>query len=133
MNDSRAQETAQTIRRLVFCSGKVYSDLLAVQQEIEEKLQVALVRLEQLYPFPGEAIEAVLAGYPNLTEVVWLQEEPANMGAWWYVHLQLETLLDGRWPLRYIGRPSRSSPAEGSTTWHKRNQQAITQHAFKFE
>jgi 2-oxoglutarate dehydrogenase E1 component len=133
LNDARAKETAGTIRRLVLCSGKVYVDLLAVQQEIEEELSVAIVRLEQLYPFPSEQVESVLDGYQNLSEVVWVQEEPANMGAWTYVRFRLEELLDGRYPLRYIGRPRRASPAEGSATWHKRNQQAITQHAFKFE
>jgi 2-oxoglutarate dehydrogenase E1 component len=55
------------------------------------------------------------------------------MGAWMYVHYLLEELLDGRLPLRYIGRPQRTSPAEGSATWHKRNQQAIVEHAFKFQ
>jgi 2-oxoglutarate dehydrogenase E1 component len=92
-----------------------------------------LVRVEQLYPFPNEHLQAVLDGYPNLTEVVWLQEEPANMGAWLYVRFRLESLLDGHLPLRYIGRPSRTSPAEGSATWHKRNQQVITEQAFEFE
>ena len=133
LNDARAKETAGTIRRLVLCSGKIYVDLLAVQQEIEEELPVAVVRLEQLYPFPSEQVKSVLDGYQNLSEVVWVQEEPANMGAWTYVRFRLEEVLDGRYPLRYIGRPRRASPAEGSATWHKRNQQAITQHAFKFE
>jgi 2-oxoglutarate dehydrogenase E1 component len=133
LNDTKAQARADTIRRLVLCSGKVYVDLLAVQQESAEDLPVALVRLEQLYPFPTEQLQTVLDDYQNLNEVVWLQEEPANMGAWTYVRFQLEELLAGRYPLRYIGRPRRASPAEGSATWHKRNQQAITQHAFKFE
>jgi 2-oxoglutarate dehydrogenase E1 component len=133
LNDGRAEKMADSIRRLVLCSGKVYVDLLTVQEKMEDELQVALVRLEQLYPFPQEQVQAVLYGYPNLNEVVWLQEEPANMGAWSFVRFQLEEMLDGRLPLRYIGRPQRSSPAEGSATWHKRNQQAIAQHAFKFE
>jgi 2-oxoglutarate dehydrogenase E1 component len=133
LNDGRARETADTIRRLVLCSGKVYVDLLAVQEKIEGDLQIAVVRLEQLYPFPDEQLRTVLDGYQNLTEVVWVQEEPANMGAWTYVRFRLEELLDGRYPLRYIGRPRRASPAEGSAAWHARNQQAITQHAFKFE
>jgi 2-oxoglutarate dehydrogenase E1 component len=92
-----------------------------------------LVRVEQLYPFPNEQLQVVLDSYPNLEEVVWLQEEPANMGAWYYVRFRLEAMLDGRLPLRYIGRPSRTSPAEGSATWHKRNQQVITEQAFEFE
>jgi 2-oxoglutarate dehydrogenase E1 component len=132
LDDTRALETADTIRRLILCSGKVYADLLPMQQAIEDKLQIALIRVEQLYPFPGEQLQKVLAGYPNAEEVVWVQEEPANMGAWTYIRPALEGIL-GDVPLRYIGRPARSSPAEGSTTWHKRNQQAITEHAFKFD
>jgi 2-oxoglutarate dehydrogenase E1 component len=133
LNDTKAVETAESIRRLVLCSGKVYVDLLAVRQKLDGDVPVALVRVEQLYPFPNEQLQVVLDSYPNLEEVVWLQEEPANMGAWYYVRFRLEALLDGRLPLRYIGRPSRTSPAEGSATWHKRNQQVITEQAFEFE
>ena len=122
-------ENSAQVRRLVFCSGKVHLDLVEIQAE-QAGLQVAIARLEQLYAFPEAEIQHELARYPNLEEVVWLQEEPANMGAWEFVRWRLEALIDGRWPLRYIGRPRRSSPAEGSSTWHKRNQQAITKHAF---
>ncbi len=137
--DALALARAEEIRRLVFCSGKVFVDLIEIQQRIlEEKkeLTVALTRVEQLYPFPDEEVQAALAAYPNLEEVVWLQEEPANMGAWEFVRPCLEQWIDGREhgriPLRYIGRPRRTSPAEGSTTWHRRNQQAITEYAFEF-
>ncbi len=120
------------VRRLVLCSGKVYVDLAAVQDN-QEQFNVALARVEQLYSFPEAEIEAVLSRYPNLAEVVWLQEEPANMGAWEFMRWRLEGVIDGRFPLRYIGRPARSSPAEGSSAWHRRNQKAITEFAFAFE
>lgn len=133
--DQKAQSRVDQVKRLVLCSGKVYLDLVEIQKRnLEEKdtLLVALTRVEQLYPFPEPDIETEMDLYPNLEEVVWLQEEPANMGAWGYVRPCLETMTEGRWPLRYIGRPRRASPAEGSTTWHKRNQRAITEHAFNF-
>ncbi len=133
ISDERAQ--ADEVRRLVLCSGKVFVDLVEIQERIlEEKntLSVALTRVEQLYPLPEAAIEAEMLRYPNLEEVVWLQEEPANMGAWEFVRLRLSEISNGRYTVRYIGRPRRTSPAEGSTAWHRRNQQAITEHAFNF-
>jgi 2-oxoglutarate dehydrogenase E1 component len=136
IDDEAAQAQADKIRRLVFCSGKVHVDLFNVQQRLleeEERLDVALVRVEQLYSFPEEEISAVLDSYPNIEEVIWMQEEPANMGAWIFVQPRLNRLINGRWPLRYIGRPRRASPAEGSSAWHNRNQRAITEHAFNFE
>ena len=83
-----------------------------------------------MYPFPLIDIEPLLAEYPNLAEIVWLQEEPANMGAWSFAQPLLLELLAGRWPLRYIGRARRASPAEGSSAWHHVNQQEIVRQAF---
>jgi len=131
--DELAQTRPDEVRRLVLCSGKVFVDLVEIQERLlaeEDTLAVALIRVEQLYPFPKAAIEAQLALYPHLTELVWLQEEPVNMGAWEFARPCLMEMSDGRFPLRYIGRPRRASPAEGSTTWHRRNQQAITEYAF---
>jgi 2-oxoglutarate dehydrogenase E1 component len=90
-----------------------------------------LVRVEQLYPFPSDQIREVLDGYPRLREVCWVQEEPENMGAWEFVRPLLEQLIDGRWPLRYIGRVRNSSPSEGSATWHNANQRAIVAQTFE--
>lgn len=135
IDDPLASQHPEQIRRVVLCSGKVWVDLVAVQKQIQEatgKVEVALVRVEQLYIFPGEAVKQVLAGYANAEEVVWMQEEPVNMGAWDFVRPRIERVLEGKVPLRYIGRPRRASPAEGSTTWHTRNQKAITEHAFDF-
>ena len=133
--DQQAHQRNEEVRRLVLCSGKVFVDLIEIQERLlveEDKLPVALTRVEQLYPFPEAAVIEELNRYPNLEEVVWVQEEPANMGAWEFVRPLLQNLCDGRMPLRYIGRPRRSSPAEGSTSWHRSNQKAITEHAFKF-
>ncbi|MEM7336741.1 MAG: 2-oxoglutarate dehydrogenase E1 component [Chloroflexota bacterium] len=132
IDDAKAKKVPNQIRRLLLCSGKVYIDLLAVQGK-QEKLEAAIVRVEQLYSLPEEEIRNVIASYPNLEEVVWMQEEPANMGAWSFMRPHIERILDNQLSLRYIGRPRRASPAEGSSTWHKRNQAALTEFAFKFE
>ncbi len=133
--DERSFERAEEVRRLVLCSGKVFVDLVEIQEHLleeENKLPVALTRVEQLYPLPENSILDEMKRYPNLEEVVWMQEEPANMGAWKFIQPCLEEYVNGRWLVRYIGRPRRASPAEGSTTWHRRNQKAITEHAFEF-
>ncbi len=117
------------VRRLVFCSGKVAVDLDSSPRR-EECPDVAVCRIEQLFPLPCADIEAAIAACTNLEEVVWLQEEPANMGAWDFMRPRLKEILDGRVPLRYLGRPRRSSPAEGSAAWHASNQEALVSHAF---
>jgi 2-oxoglutarate dehydrogenase E1 component len=121
------------VRRLVFCTGKVYVDLAASKQRTEgpNRGAVSLMRVEQLYVFPTAELGAILDQYPNLSEVVWVQEEPENMGAWDYVRPRLAHLIAGRWPLRYIGRPRASSPAEGSTAWHVANQGKIVDAVFE--
>jgi 2-oxoglutarate dehydrogenase E1 component len=82
--------------------------------------------VEQLYPFPGEELAQVVEGYAALREVVWLQEEPANMGAWEFVRPLLEEAVSRRGlPVRYIGRPRSASPSEGSAAWHAVNQRAL--------
>ena len=118
------------VRRLVLCSGKVAVDLMTSEQR-KGNPNVAIARVEQLYPFPDTAIGDVMARYPKLREVCWVQEEPENMGAWEFVRPLLESLIDGRWPLRYIGRIRNSSPSEGSSSWHAANQRAIVEQAFE--
>ncbi len=126
-------------RRLVLCSGKVYYDLVAAQERAGEVSTsgngraggIAVVRVEELYPFPAEAIAEIIARYPNLEEVVWLQEEPRNMGAWAFVAPRLRDILRGRLPLRYIGRTRRASPAEGSYHWHVLEQERLVGAALR--
>jgi 2-oxoglutarate dehydrogenase E1 component len=92
---------------------------------------VALVRVEQIYPFPADALQAVLKKYTKLRDVCWVQEEPENMGAWEFVRPLLEQVIEGRCPLRYVGRARNSSPSEGSAAWHQLNQRAVVAQAFE--
>ena len=92
---------------------------------------VAIARVEQVYPFPADLITELCERYSGLREVCWVQEEPENMGAWEFVRPLLETMIDGRWPLRYIGRSRNSSPSEGSSSWHAANQRAIVEQVFE--
>jgi 2-oxoglutarate dehydrogenase E1 component len=130
LDDEEARRQPGKIRRLVLCSGKVYVDLVSSERR-KTRNGVAIARVEQVYPFPFEQIRDLLDAYPALREVCWVQEEPENMGAWEFVRSLLEQLLDGRWPLRYIGRVRNSSPSEGSAAWHAINQRAIVEQAFE--
>ncbi len=115
------------VERIVACSGKVYYDLLARREE-ESSDAVALVRIEQLYPFPADQVREIVASYPNAREIVWTQEEPANMGAWTYIRPRLEEVA-GSAEVRYNGRPERASPAEGYVSTHEATQREIVQRA----
>ncbi|HZD05399.1 MAG TPA: hypothetical protein VE173_10785, partial [Longimicrobiales bacterium] len=114
------------IHRVVLCQGKFYYDLLRYREE-QERDDVALVRLEQVYPFPADRLREHLDRYEG-AEVVWAQEEPENMGAWRFVHLKLERLLDLR--IDHVARAESPSPATGSSTVHKREQQDLLERAF---
>ncbi|MBI4789983.1 MAG: 2-oxoglutarate dehydrogenase E1 component [Chloroflexi bacterium] len=127
IDDDRARDQ---IKRLVFCSGKVYIDLVTSEHR-EKNPSVAIIRVEQLYPFPEAEIRAVLDEYQKIEEIVWLQEEPENMGAWAFVRPLLGELTGERVPLRYIGRPRNSSPAEGSLARHVANQKQLIEKAFE--
>ncbi len=130
IDDEQAREHATQVRRLILCSGKVYIDLVSSERR-QDGRSIAICRVEQLYPFPEDDLRAVVDGYPDLEEVMWVQEEPRNMGAWEFLRLQLARPIDGRWPLHYIGRPRSSSPAEGSSAWHARNQEALIKQAYE--
>jgi 2-oxoglutarate dehydrogenase E1 component len=129
IDDDDARRRAKSIKRVVLCSGKVYVDLVTSEQR-KTMPDVALVRVEQLAPFPVVALRDVLSGYPALRDVVWLQEEPENMGAWEFMRPLLAELIGDRYPLRYIGRARSASPSEGSLAWHQLNQRAIIERAF---
>jgi 2-oxoglutarate dehydrogenase E1 component len=123
LDDPGANHDAVT--RLILCSGKLYYDI--VGHELRgERGNVAVARLEQLYPFPVDAYAELVAGYPHLTEIVWAQEEPQNMGAWRTIRHRLEA---PRVPLSYVGRPWRASPSEGYPTAHLREQDRIVRAA----
>jgi 2-oxoglutarate dehydrogenase E1 component len=112
------------VRRLVIASGKVYYDIVGHDRRAE-RLETAVARLEQLYPFPVAEAASLVASYPALEEVVWAQEEPQNMGAWRAIRHRLEEAIGGRVPLRYVGRPWRASPSEGYPTAHLQEQERI--------
>ncbi|HEX6669466.1 MAG TPA: hypothetical protein VF061_07895, partial [Gemmatimonadales bacterium] len=123
MNGDRKQ-----IRRLVLCSGKVYYDLLTEADKMGHG-RPALVRLEQLYSFPWTEMRAVLGRYGKLEELVWVQEEPRNMGAWTYVEPKLRELAPAGVEVLYAGRPERASPAEGYPAAHTAEQGRIIREA----
>ena len=120
---------AKQVTRLIACSGKVYYDL--VKQRTEKKAtDVAIIRVEQLYPFPHKALAAELKRYPKLEEVVWCQDEPQNQGAWFFVqHNILENMSDGM-KLAYAGRPASASPACGYAHLHQEQQKSLLNAAF---
>ena len=132
IDDAEARTRAKSVKRLVLCSGKVSVDLISSERRAAAK-DVAIARVEQLYPFPKAALTEVLSGYSSLEDVVWLQEEPENMGAWEFMRPLLEELLAERVPLRYIGRTRSSSPSEGSSAWHQLNQRVLVEQAFDVE
>ncbi|MGZ3748417.1 MAG: 2-oxoglutarate dehydrogenase E1 component, partial [Pseudobdellovibrionaceae bacterium] len=118
---------------VVFVSGKLYYDILE-EREKNKKENVALVRLEQIYPFPAQQVAAVLKSYPKLKNLIWTQEEPKNMGAFQHVYFKFAELLaqEGlKLAIEYIGRPERSSPATGSIYRHQVEQNKIIQGCFK--
>jgi 2-oxoglutarate dehydrogenase E1 component len=129
IDDRGARARARDIRRLILCSGKVFVDADTSERRKDEPA-IAICRVEQLYPFPSDAVASVIAAYPLVRDVVWLQEEPENMGAWEFVRPLLEELLAGRCPLRYVGRARSASPSEGSAAWHQINQKALIAQAF---
>ncbi|NLI83478.1 MAG: 2-oxoglutarate dehydrogenase E1 component [Deltaproteobacteria bacterium] len=113
-------------RRILFCSGKIFYELLQARRRAEA-LSCAILRFEQLYPFPVEQIKGVLGAYESATEYCWVQEEPENMGAWQFLRTLLEPLLPGR--LHYVGRPAAASPASGYHQLHRVEQEAILRRA----
>ncbi len=129
MDDPRAQDRRDQVTRLILCSGKIAIDLDSSPLR-DEATGVAVARVEQLAPFQNTAISNVIANYPNLQEIVWLQEEPKNMGSWLFVRPRLRELVNQVFPIRYIGRPEGSSPAEGSLDKHTIQQAAIVAAAF---
>ena len=120
------------VKNLTLCSGRIYIDLVTSDLR-KENPDDAIVRVEQLYPFPRKELEGILSDYPNLERLIWVQEEPLNMGAWNYVRPHLRTLVEDRLTLHYVGRPESSSPAEGSSTLYRINQQSLIEQAFDFD
>ncbi len=115
---------AGDVRRLVFCSGRVYYDLTRLRQE-QNIADVAIVRLEELYPFPVEDYARTVAAYEHASEIVWCQEEPQNQGAWYQIRHRLQEPLNDRHQLFYAGRPGAAAPASGIFALHEFKQEAL--------
>jgi 2-oxoglutarate dehydrogenase E1 component len=116
------------VRRLVFCSGKVFYDI-AGHEARPQADTTSLIRIEQLYPFPARAVSDVVAAYPTVEEMIWAQEEPLNMGAYRSIRHRLEDALPTGVPLRYVGRTWRASPSEGYPAAHLAEQERIVSEA----
>ena len=124
-----AEISADKVKRIIACSGKVYYDLVKRREE-KKGGDAAIIRVEQLYPFPHKAFAAEIKRYPNATEVVWCQDEPQNQGAWFFVqHYIHENMTDGQ-RLGYAGRPASASPAVGYSHLHQEQQKALLDQAF---
>ena len=127
--EQNADIAADKVKRIVACSGKVYYDLMKKREE-KKITDVALIRVEQLYPFPHKAFSAEIKRYPNAAEVVWCQDEPQNQGAWFFVqHYIHENMLDGQ-KLGYAGRAASASPAVGYAHLHQEQLKALLDQAF---
>lgn len=131
--DAFTAKQAKDIKRVIFCSGKVYYDLADARHASATAKSIALIRLEQLYPFPEVQVRAAIEALPRKADIVWCQEEPQNMGAWMYVRDSLsaclETLAWETLRIRYIGRRAAASPAVGSDKRHAREQATLIEEA----
>jgi 2-oxoglutarate dehydrogenase E1 component len=128
-NKEEVIKKADKVKRLIACSGKVYYDLVKKREE-KGADDVAIIRVEQLYPFPHKVFATELKKYPNATDIVWCQDEPQNQGAWFFVqHYIHENMLEGQ-KLGYSGRAASASPAVGYSHLHQEQQKALVEGAF---
>jgi 2-oxoglutarate dehydrogenase E1 component len=132
IDDPAMSARREEVTRLVVCTGKLYYELAdALRRSIESGQRpegaptVALVRVEELFPWPMEEVARIVDAYPATEEIVWAQEEPKNMGAWSYVAPRLRASAGNAMIIRYIGRPERASPAEGYLLGHNEEQRRI--------
>jgi multifunctional 2-oxoglutarate metabolism enzyme len=124
LDDPAAVDRREKVERLVLCTGKVFWDIDASERR-EAAENVAIARVELLYPFAKEQLSELIASYPNLKEIVWAQEEPRNMGCWKVMSRRLPDLMPEGVELGYVGRPTRASPGEGYSVAHAREQERI--------
>ena len=119
------------VKHIILCSGKVYYELLSKRRS-KQRNDFAIIRVEQLYPFPGPELNRILECYTSTKELVWVQEEPKNQGAWDFVKPRIPAMLDKTWNLHYVGRESSSAPAVGSAKLHAVQQRELINRAIKF-
>ncbi len=124
LDDPHAEDRREKVERLVLCTGKVYFDMDTNERRAEAE-NVAIARVELLYPFAKEQLIKLIAGYPNLKEIAWVQEEPRNMGAWKVMSRRFPEIVPEGVDLSYVGRPTRASPGEGYSVSHAREQERI--------
>ncbi|MBT8120071.1 MAG: 2-oxoglutarate dehydrogenase E1 component [Gammaproteobacteria bacterium] len=117
-------ELDEKVRRVIICSGKIYYELLEARR-VNRIHDIAILRVEQIYPFPGPQLDALLEQYTDTDNLVWCQEEPKNQGAWDFCKVRIPALIDQRWQLAYAGRQPSSAPAVGSAKLHAQEQQQI--------
>ncbi|MDJ0785698.1 MAG: 2-oxoglutarate dehydrogenase E1 component [Myxococcota bacterium] len=129
--DDATIEAPERVRRVLLCTGKVYYDLVAHREKRETKDDVAIVRVEQLYPWPEPSLAHLMERYGNAERVTWVQEEPANMGAWTFVSTRIQSVIPGGAQTAYAGRPASASPAVGSLRIHRHEQTALVVAAFQ--
>ena len=129
IDDAKIEDSAK-VKRIVLCSGKVFYDLDAAREDSDDN-RVAIVRLEQFYPFPAEKLQEIFAKYENATELFWTQEEPQNMGGWYFVESRLREIKPENMRLKYVGRDASASPATGSYAIH--NLEQIENYGRRFD
>jgi 2-oxoglutarate dehydrogenase E1 component len=133
IDDARAARQPGAVRRVLLCSGKVYYDVLDARDKRsagDAPPDVAIVRLEQLYPWPDDLVADVVARYANAETIFWVQEEPANMGGWTFVRERVQDSLRPGQKLAYAGRAESASTAVGSLRIHRQQQAALVAAAF---
>ena len=126
--DDPVVQDAEAVRRVVFCTGKVAHEAIARRDEVSAP--AAVVRVEQLYPWPYDGVADVLSRYPNAEELLWLQEEPENMGAWNFVKGPFYEAHGDDYAIRRVSRPESASPACGSAAVHAQEQAALLDETF---
>ena len=132
LDDRLAGDRPDDVRRVLLCSGKVYYDLVSERERRfgDDAHQIAILRLEQIYPWPGERLQELISHYGRAERVYWVQEEPANMGPWTFVHERIQDLLPEGAKLAYAGRVPAASTAVGSTRIHRQEQSALVDASF---
>jgi len=130
INDPEAEQNTAAVERVLLASGRISYDMLAERKKAEpDKISTAILRVEQLYPLPSEEIKAELAKYPNLQEIRWVQDEPANQGPWPFMALNLTEHLGGK-PFYRVSRPAMSAPSVGSHNVHLTELATLMKQAF---
>ena len=123
---------SKKVKRVVLCYGKLYYELLEARR-FHQRDDIAIIRIEQLYPIAGDRLDALLDQYTNTNELIWCQEEPKNQGGWDFCKVRLKALLNKRWKLNYIGREPSSAPAVGSAKVHAIQQKNIVESCILFD